>query len=44
MDEAIDPKEIAKFTTYLCSEKANNITGEVFVLKKDKKPYKGYHR
>lgn len=43
IDEAIDPKEIAKYAVFLCSPEANKITGKVFVLKKDKKPYEGYH-
>lgn len=41
--EAIDPGEIAKYAVYLCSEEANGITGKVFVMKKGKKPYEGYH-
>ena len=41
--EAIEPKEIAKQVAYLCSEEANEITGQVFVLKKGKKPFAGYH-
>ena len=41
--EAISPKEIAKKTVYLCSKKADNITGSVIVMKKGKKPVEGYH-
>lgn len=41
--EAIDPNEIADYAAYLCSEEAKDITGKVFVLKKGKKPYEGYH-
>lgn len=41
--EAIEPAEIAKQVAYLCSDKANDITGKVFVTKKDKEPYEGYH-
>lgn len=41
--EAIEPEEIAKQVAYLCSDKANNITGKVFVLKKGEEPYEGYH-
>lgn len=41
--EAIDPGEIAKHAAYLCSEEANSITGKVFVMKKGKEPYEGYH-
>ncbi len=43
MSEAIEPSEIAKQVVYLCSEKANDITGKVFVMKKGQKPYEGYH-
>ena len=39
--DAINPQEIAKFAVYLCSK--DNITGKVFVMKKGKKPYVGYH-
>ena len=41
--EAIEPEKIAEFVAYLCSEEAKNVTGRVFVLKKGKKPYEGYH-
>lgn len=41
--EAVEPIEIAKFAVYLCSDKARNITGRVFVIKKDKEPYEGCH-
>lgn len=41
--EAIEPEEIAKFATYLCSNKTNGISGKVFVLKKGKGPYEAYH-
>lgn len=41
--EAIEPSEIAKQVTYLCSDKANDITGKVFAMKKGKEPYEGYH-
>lgn len=41
--DAIDPSEIATYATYLCSEKAHSITGKVFVMKKGKQPYEGYH-
>lgn len=43
IDEAIDPEEVAKEAVFLCSEKANGITGKVFVMKKRKKPFEGYH-
>ena len=41
--EAIDPGDIGRYAVYLCSEEANGITGKVFVMKKGKKPYEGYH-
>lgn len=41
--EAIEPDEIAKFAVYLCSDKASDISGKVFVLKRGKEPYEGYH-
>lgn len=41
--DSVDPQEIAKQVVYLCSEEANDITGKVFVIKKDKKPYEGFH-
>ena len=41
--EAISPEKIANYATFLCSEKANTITGQIFVMKKGKEPYKGYH-
>lgn len=43
IEEAIDPGEIGKYAAYLCSEEASEITGKVFVMKKGKKPYEGYH-
>jgi len=43
MDEAIEPQKIAEQAVYLCSEEANSITGKVFVMKKGKEPYEGYH-
>lgn len=41
--KAINPVEIAKYAVYLCSEEAKAVTGKVFVVKKGKKPYVGYH-
>lgn len=41
--ETIEPEEIAKQVAFLCSDKANKITGKVFVVKKGKEPYEGYH-
>jgi len=43
MDEAIEPDKIGEYAVYLCSEKAKEITGKVFVMKKGKEPYEGYH-
>lgn len=43
LGEAIDPGEIAKFAVYLCSPDTKDISGKVFVLKKGKKPFEGYH-
>lgn len=43
MNEAIEPQKIAEQAVYLCSEEANSITGKVFVMKKGKEPYEGYH-
>lgn len=41
--DAIEPEKIAKYAAYLCSNKADDITGEVFVMKKGKKHYKAFH-
>lgn len=41
--DAIEPQEIAKFAAYLYSDKADDISGKIFVLKKGKEPYEGYH-
>lgn len=41
--DAIDPGEIGKFVCKLCSDSSNSVTGKVYVLKKDKEPYAGYH-
>lgn len=43
IEEAIDPGEIGKYAVYLCSEEAGGITGKVYVMKKGKEPYEGYH-
>lgn len=42
MKDAIEPTEIAKHVAYLCSD-TTNITGKIFVIKKGKEPYDGYH-
>lgn len=41
--EAISPSEIAKFVIHLCSKEADGITGKVYVLKKNQKPFEGFH-
>ena len=41
--DAISPSEIAKFVIHLCSEETNGVTGKVFVLKKDQKPFEHFH-
>lgn len=41
--DAINPEEIAKFVVYLCSREADKISGEIFVMKKGKEPFEGYH-
>lgn len=43
MDEAIEPDKIGEYAVHLCSEGAKDITGKVFVMKKGKEPYEGYH-
>lgn len=42
IEEAIEPTEIAKFAAQLCAEEST-VTGKVFVMKKDTKPFVGYH-
>jgi 3-oxoacyl-[acyl-carrier protein] reductase len=42
--EAIEPIEIAKQAMFLASDEANNITGKIFVMKKGKEPFDGFHR
>lgn len=34
IDEAVQPEEIAKYVAHLCSDKANEITGKIKVIKK----------
>lgn len=41
--EAIEPEKVAEQVAYLCSDEAGVITGKVFVMKKGKEPYEGYH-
>lgn len=42
MSEAIDPKKIAEKIIELCEEN-NKESGKVFVMKKDKEPFDGFH-
>lgn len=42
MDEAIEPRQIARQAALLCSEESK-VTGKVFVMKNGKEPYEGYH-
>ncbi len=42
MGEAIEPSKIAEYVAELCSDESK-VTGKVFVMKKDKEPYEGYH-
>lgn len=41
--DAVQPEEIAKQIVFLASEKANDITGKVFVVMKDKEPFESFH-
>ncbi len=43
IQDAIAPEEIAKQVVYLCSKEAYSVTGSVFVVKKGKEKYLGYH-
>lgn len=43
IDESIDPYEIAKQAVFLCSSKADSITGKVFVMKKGEEPNETFH-
>lgn len=40
LDEAIDPKTVTNFIVDLCQQ---DVTGKVFVLKKDKEPFTSFH-
>jgi len=42
IDDAIEPSQIAKQAALLCSDESK-VTGKVFVMKKGKEPYEGYH-
>lgn len=41
--DAIEPEKVAEFAVYLCSDDAKDITGKIFVLKKDKEPFEAFH-
>lgn len=43
IEEAIEPEEIAKFAIKLCSPESDNITGKVFVMKKDQAITEKFH-
>jgi len=43
IDEAVDPKKIALFAVDLCSSPTNIISGKTFVIKKNQKPFEGFH-
>lgn len=43
LDECLPPEEVAKFAVYLCSSKADSLTGKVFVMKKGERPKEGFH-
>ncbi|MBI3385291.1 SDR family oxidoreductase [Candidatus Gottesmanbacteria bacterium] len=43
IQDAIAPEEIAKFAVYFCSNEVKDITGKIYVLKKDKKPMEAFH-
>lgn len=43
LDESINPIEIAKQAVVLCSQSGNNITGQVFVMKKDEPVISHFH-
>lgn len=43
IDEAIDPEKIAQEAVFLCSQDESGITGKVFVMKRGKTPYEGFH-
>ena len=43
LDEAIEPKLIAKQAVFLCSNEADDITGKIFVMKKGEKPFTSFH-
>lgn len=43
VNDANSPEDIAKQVSFLCSEKADDISGAVFVVKKNQKPFIGFH-
>ena len=44
MQDAVSPDEIAAQVISFCCGEDKDITGEVIVIKKDKKPFKHFHR
>ncbi len=40
--DAMDPKRVGEFVVKLCSTQSQ-VTGKIFVFKKDKDPYEGFH-
>lgn len=43
IQDAIDPKEIAKFAVFLASDEAKEINGKIYVVKKGKEPFEAFH-
>lgn len=43
INDSIDPEEIAKLITKLCSPESDDITGKVFVMKKDQPDTEKFH-
>lgn len=43
IQDAIAPEKIAEYIVYLCSDEAKQVNGKVFVLKKGKEPFAGFH-
>ncbi|OGK08962.1 hypothetical protein A2767_03050 [Candidatus Roizmanbacteria bacterium RIFCSPHIGHO2_01_FULL_35_10] len=41
--DAISPNEIAKFIIHLCLKETDGVTGKVFILKKNQKPFESFH-
>lgn len=43
INDSIDPKVIAMQAVFLCTSTGDNMTGKVFVMKKNKKPAESFH-